>query len=150
MLRAGATRRDSSNSGAVTIQGRFYALALGAMVLDGEAAVGDVLLSGGLSLCHQDEADFGGGGRILPAAEELPVPVHLDSSSAVWPPLCTMRCYELMDASAGISRPGPRQWSANYRHLNDKVLQLPFAWKRVPSFSAALPARLGTDPQLHG
>lgn len=61
MLRAGATRRDSSNGGAVTIQGRFYALALGAMVLDGEAAVGDVFLSGGLSLCHQDEADFGGG-----------------------------------------------------------------------------------------
>lgn len=149
MLRAGATRRDSSNSGAVTIRGQFYALALGALVLDGEEAVGDVLLSGRPSFCHQDEADLGGG-ETSPAAEELPVPVHMDSSSALWPPLCTMRCYELMGASTGISRPGPRQWSANYRHLNDKVLQLPFAWKRVPSFSAVLPARLGTDPQLHG
>lgn len=93
-----------------------------------------------------------GGEETLQAAEELPlpVPVHLDASSALWPPLCTMRCYELMGASAGISRPGQRQWSANYRHLNDKVLQLPFAWKRVLSFSAALPARVGTEPQLHG
>lgn len=74
MLRAGATRRDSSNSGAVTIQGRFYALALGAMVLDGEAAVGDVLLSGGLSLCHQDEADLGGGGKNSPGSRGAPSP----------------------------------------------------------------------------
>lgn len=135
----------------MAIQGHFYALALGATALDGEAAAGDVLLSGEPSLCHQDKPDFGGG-ETLQAAEELPlpVPVHLDASSALWPPLCTMRCYELMGASAGISRPGQRQWSANYRHLNDKVLQLPFAWKRVLSFSAALPARVGTEPQLHG
>lgn len=45
----------------MAIQGHFYALALGATALDGEAAAGDVLLSGEPSFCHQDKPDFGGG-----------------------------------------------------------------------------------------
>lgn len=49
-----------------------------------------------------------------------------------------MRRYELTGASSGIIRPGLRQWSANYRQLNDKVLQLPCTGKHALSWLALL------------